>query len=190
MKCGFLCICFPLSGTLAKSMSCVSINQQPVAASAHYANVPCLEVAANEVGLVFNPFTGAHVQWPPRVAICGVKGDTVGAFPGRHRFMGVLSVHHDLQVYLPVPAPGRRKLKSSFCAQSFGCLLLWFDIFDATLVLLTLRQKKGKGRGSKMGHGSGFEPHVQKQVALQNLQLAICTHCNLLNGLQVLRVSR
>lgn len=58
--------------------------------------------AEDDVGMVLDMETGRWFEWPADVVIVGLRGHSVGSFPGRRRFMGQLLVHHDLAMMLPV----------------------------------------------------------------------------------------
>ena len=67
-------------------------------------------------GFVYQMSTSEWARWPKRVVIAGLKASSVPLFPGRHQFVGVLSIHHDLQVMLPVQSLACISGPEKFCA--------------------------------------------------------------------------
>ena len=59
------------------------------------------EVLQEETGQLYCPFSNKWTQWPKRVVIIGLRGNSVKSFPP-WSFTSMLSVHHDLNSELPV----------------------------------------------------------------------------------------
>ena len=146
------------------------------------------EVLQEETGQLYCPFSNKWTQWPKRVVIIGLRGNSVKSFPP-WSFTSMLSVHHDLNSELPVrnlgytwywlfPDHDFGDTSSPFHAISkiptirsidwywlnFIHFLLDLQLFQSCSVKVDIVEWRPR-EGRKGGPGSGFTAETQFDVA-------------------------
>lgn len=80
-----------------------------------------IEVRDGNDRWVYNPYSGIWHEWPKRVVLCGLRGQSVKYF--HPKYLGEPSVHHNLNMMLPVKYLGLELCHCLSLANVKCCLL-------------------------------------------------------------------